>query len=441
VSNLHHPDNRRRALAFEAINSCSWSAILGAPLMLALKNMGATAAVLGIAVALVPLTAALQSYGARCLPRYGYRGLMLRGWTARSFIAGLMAAVILLSPMLGTAVSTWAILGLLAVFAILRGITSCAWLPWITQLVPEAERGRYLGWSMALTQGTVSVCGVAYAAVFALLPGPSGFAVVFGWGCVTGLAAAWVLSVIPDARTEVEGDGEPVPWSEMLAHRPFRLLLRLAFLVSVAMAAFGVLWIPVLRDLYRQSDGYIAIVPVWCSLAQCIILPMLGPLVDRTGSRPALFTSLLVWLAHAVLWAGLAGGILPLSWPVMAAIQGTAGVGSATYAIACVRLLMGTIPVQGRSHFFALHTVTVALGQGVAPVLWGLALDGLVAPATGLRHPHALLYLAASAFLAAATTVSLSLKEAHALGTAEFLRELLVRTPRRALARLINLYE
>ncbi|MBM4149561.1 MAG: hypothetical protein FJ224_11050 [Lentisphaerae bacterium] len=71
MQDLHHPANRRWALAFEAVNACSWSAIVGAPLMLALKSLGASATVLGAAVAILPLTGALQLLGARWLPHFG----------------------------------------------------------------------------------------------------------------------------------------------------------------------------------------------------------------------------------------------------------------------------------------------------------------------------------------------------------------------------------
>ncbi|MEI6211895.1 MAG: MFS transporter [bacterium] len=438
---LHHPENRRLALAFEVVNTCSWSAVLGAPLMLVLKSLGASATVLGLAVAMLPLTGALQLGGARLLPHYGYRSLMLRGWMARTVMAGLMAGVILFSPYLGTTCAMWVFLLLLAGFTTLRGVASCAWLPWITQLVPEAQRGHYLAWVGALTQATLIVCGLSYAAIFAALPGPCGFAIVFGWGCLTGFAASWVMSRIPDAPIEAEGDLGCVPWQVMLSYRPFKLLLGCSLLFHIALAALGLLWVPVLRDLYHQKDSLIAMLPVIASSTQLLLLPLLGPLVDRTGSRPFMLVSLLVWVLHAGLWAGLAASLLPMSWPALIAIQVTAGIAGGALGLASQRLLMGTVPAQGRSHFFAMYSVTAALGQGVAPILWGLALDGLATWHLWTLNIHALIYLAAGLLLAAAALACLRLSEPRALGTVEFLRELFVHTPRRALARWLNTSE
>ncbi len=431
----------RWSLVFEVVNACSWSAVLGAPLILLLKSQGASATVLGAALALMPLTQALQLVGARWLPRFGYRGLMVRGWTARTVIVGLIAVVALAMPWLSSSAVIWTVIALLAVFTILRGLTSCAWMPWITQLIPKDGRGRYLSWAGALIQATLIVCNLGYAAVFELLPGSTGFAVVYAWACVTGFAAAWTMSRIPDVPAEPEVAGGQVPWAIMLGHAPFARLLGFTILVYIALAALGVLWVPVMRDLYHQPDSIIATLPVWASVAQLAMLPVFGHLVDRTGSKPMIAVALAIWVGHAVLWAALAAGQLPLVWWVLALIQGTAGAGGAAFMLGTQRLLMGTVPGQGRSHFFALHSVALALGQGLAPVLWGWALDCSVSWHGWGLNAHAVLYLCSGLLLAAAFLVSLRLSEARAMSTVEFLHDLLVRSPRRALARLVGWVE
>ncbi len=46
MSNPPLPASLRWALTFEVVNACSWSAVLGAPLILLLKSQGASATVL-----------------------------------------------------------------------------------------------------------------------------------------------------------------------------------------------------------------------------------------------------------------------------------------------------------------------------------------------------------------------------------------------------------
>lgn len=438
---LHHPANRRWSLAFEVVNACSWSAMLGAPIILFLKGLGASATVLGVALALLPLSQALQVLGARLLPRFGYRGLMVRGWTMRTVLVGLIAAVGLAVPWIGPGAAIWASLALLAGFTVLRGVTSCAWLPWISQLVPEDSRGRYLAWASALIQTALIACNLAYAAWLGAFPGAAGCAAIFAWACVMGFAAAWTMSRIPDAPVAAEGGAGPVPWREMLRHPPFAALLRFNVLVFSATAALGVLWVPVLRDIHQQSDGVIATLPVWSAVAQLAALPVLGHLVDRTGSRPMLSCGLGMWFLHALLWAGLAAGHLPLTWWSLGLIQATAGFGASAFTLANQRLLMAVVPGQGRSHFFALHSVAFALGQGIAPVLWGASLDLTLGWSAFGLNAHAALYVASALLILVGVAMSTRLQEPRALSTADFLRELLVRTPGRALARLAALVE
>jgi len=410
-------------------------------MILLLKSQGASATVLGAALALLPLSQALQVVGARWLPRFGYRGLMVRGWTARTVMVGLIAMVALAMPWLPPKAVIWTVIALLAVFTVLRGLASCAWMPWITQLIPEDGRGHYLAWAGTLIQATLIGCGLAYAAVFELLPGAPGFTVIYAWACITGFLAAWAMNRIPDVPVEADNGVGPVPWRVMLGHAPFARYLVFTVLVYVALAGLGVLWVPVMRDVHHQSDSLIATLPVWASAVQLCLLPVLGPLVDRTGSRPMIAVALAVWVVHAVLWAGLAAGQLPLVWWSMALIQGTAGAGAAAFFLAGQRMLMGTVPGQGRSHFFAMYSVALALGQGLAPVLWGLALDACSSwHGLGL-DAHAALYLLSGALLVCAVVVSLRLSEPRALSTGEFLSELLVRTPGRALARLVAMVD
>lgn len=441
MSSPRLPASLRWALTFEVVNACSWSGVIGAPLILLLKSQGASATVLGAALALMPLTAALQLVGARWLPRFGYRGLMVRGWTARTVMVGLMAVLAVAMPQLAPSMVIWLMLGLLAAFTVIRGLTSCAWMPWITSLVPEEDRGRYLSWAAMLIQGTVILCNFGFAMVFELWPGPVGFAVIYAWACLTGLAAAWTMNRIQDVPVSSEGAIGEVPWGAMLTHAPFTRFLVFTVLVYVALAALGVLWVPVLRDVHGQSDGFIAMLPVWASVAQLCLLPVLGLLVERSGSKPMIAVALATWVVHAALWAGLACGQLPLTWWTLILIQGTAGAGGAAFNLASQRLLMATVPGQGRSHFFALHSGALALGQGVAPVLWGLALDHALGwHGLGL-NAHAALYLASGLLMAGSILLSLRLSEPRARSTGEFLAELLVRTPRRALARLAALVE
>ena len=62
----------------------------------------------------------------------------------------------------------------------------------------------------------------------------------------------------------------------------------------------------------------------------------------------------------------------PDSSTLVALLNLGAGVASANFNLANVRITMATMPKMGANHFFALFTVITSLGLGGAPVAWGL---------------------------------------------------------------------
>jgi hypothetical protein len=102
---------------------------------------------------------------------------------------------------------------------------------------------------------------------------------------------------------------------------------------------------------------------------------------------------------------------------------------------------MSTVPQMGRSHFFAMFSVITNVTLGSLPVVWGAALD-----AVGKWHAswggwewnqYSLLYVALTAIMLLALWLGRHLTEPRAMTTDAFLQELVLRTPARALSRLL----
>ena len=117
--------------------------MMGAPIIVFAKSLGASSTVLGIIAAFTPLMTVFQLPAAQHLERYGYRRFVLMGWGTRTVLIFVVAAI----PLAGFLDNTSKLAALLVVlffFNLLRGISSAAWMPWITQLIPEHVRGRFL---------------------------------------------------------------------------------------------------------------------------------------------------------------------------------------------------------------------------------------------------------------------------------------------------------
>ena len=132
------------AYSFQVFNTRSFSIVLGMPMILFFKHLGASATVLGIVIALPALLNILQIPAAPLVDKVGYRAFVLRGWTARCFIILGMAVVAFLPGKIDRTTRIALMLFLLFAYNASRGFSVCGFLPWITQLIPESLRGRYV---------------------------------------------------------------------------------------------------------------------------------------------------------------------------------------------------------------------------------------------------------------------------------------------------------
>ena len=139
------------AFLFATFNALSFPIIVSTPMILFAKTLGASATVLGIIAGMMPLLVIFQIPAAKHVDRVGYKQFVYAGWGTRVMFIFVMAVV----PILGIPechdVRLALMLALLFIFNLSRGISSCAWLPWITTLVPPEIRGKYLAGDAACT--------------------------------------------------------------------------------------------------------------------------------------------------------------------------------------------------------------------------------------------------------------------------------------------------
>jgi MFS family permease len=211
--------------------------------------------------------------------------------------------------------------------------------------------------------------------------------------------------------------------------------------VQVAMAGGGLFWVPMLRDRFGFQDWQIlGMMALWGAVV-ALALWRFGSLADRVGSRPLLAVAGGIFIVHFAGWCAIAADVLPVTLWVIVLIQLTAGLGGALFNLANTRLAMATVPATGRSHFFAVYTVVNNLVLGIMPVAWGLLIDGLAGwqRRWGLWewNPYSVAYAALIGILAVSQLFRARLTEDRAMNTDVFLNELLVKTPSRAITRLL----
>lgn len=192
------PPGIEQAYFFQVFNTISWSIVQGLPIFLFFKFMGASDTVLGLAAALNPLTSMLQIPAASHVERTGYRAFVLRGWAARTIFVGAITLVPLLMYFLDPTTCMMLTLFFLFMYSSLRGISICAFLPWITQLVPEKMRGTYISRDQLFSASATLITILSLAALFYPKPTRISFAIAFFISFVAGLLSLFFLRRMPD---------------------------------------------------------------------------------------------------------------------------------------------------------------------------------------------------------------------------------------------------
>lgn len=370
------PPGIRYAYGFALTNALSFNLTLGAPMILFAKTLGAGPAVLGFIGALTPLLTVLQVPAARFIPRYGYRRFMLMGWSARTVFI-FLTALLPVASALDASARLRLLLVFLFCFNLLRGISSGAWLPWITEVVPEAQRSRYLS-----TDGILlhlgGFCSLLLAGLFlGAETAPWKFSAVFLFSALAATASLECIRRIPEAPAAETSrrSGQPVPWRAIVFYPPFFKLVVFNLVFTVLAGSFGVFAVSWLRGNAGMAEGQILLLLSAGFLSAIGFYPVVRWRLDRLGSRRLLRFALLMMAGLLAVWTACAAGLLPAAPWLIAAVYFLWGAASAHFNLAGARLMMGTMPEMGRTHFYAFFSTIVSLGFGVSPILWGVALD------------------------------------------------------------------
>jgi hypothetical protein len=307
---------------------------------------------------------------------------MVKGWSARVGILLLMVALPLAAGRLGGGAAVALTVLVMLGFTVMRGIATCAWLPWITALVPRPVRGFYL--SRDRTFGSIaSVVALGVSGLFLFgHTSVRAYSVVFGVSFLGGAASLYFLNRIPVPQAGAGGDaqpvGPPVGWLEMLRDAPFRRLLLFSAAVQFCVLSTGPFVTVFVREEAGIQDGAILWLSAGASLLGTLGLLFVRHRVDRLGSRPFFSLTFVWWSLFCALWFALAAGWVGAAWLVAPLLLLGAGFFAAIYDLALTRLLMNTVSDHPAStQYFALQSVIVSLLAGVGPILWGLVLDAL----------------------------------------------------------------
>lgn len=435
------PHGIQNAFLFAAFNALSFQIVLGSPMVLYAKSLGASATVLGIIAGMMPLLVISQIPAANYINRIGYKRFVYAGWGTRVLFIFALALVPMAGVLLDSGNQLALLIGLLFFLNLSRGVSSCAWLPWITALVPAAVRGKYLATDAGVQNSASFVIILVSGFVLGNNPQAWQFAALFAFSAVAGAISLGFLKKIPDVAipdSEPQGRGR-VPWLDMLRHPPFWKLMRVVVAWSVAYGGMTAFTVAFLKARAGLPEGKVLMIASVAFLGGLSSLWFVGSRLDRLGSKPVISVSLFVWILVMCGWIAIAGGVLPVGLPEIIVLQFLMGLLAALVSMAASRLAMAIVPVMGRNHFFALYSVLGSVTLGLAPVGWGVLID-----AVGERHVfwlgldwnrYTVFFAAATCTFVVTLALSRRLLEPEAVSTEELLRDLLIQSPQKFLMR------
>jgi MFS family permease len=370
------PLEARNANQFSLYNQLNFQITLGAPMILYAKSLGASSTTIGIVAALAPLLTVLQLPTAYFIPKVGYKRFVLLGWFSRTIIVFSLALLPLVTP-LDVATKTSLMLMCLFTFNVLRGISTGAWLPWLTSLIPETSRGAFLRRDQTFMQ----IGGVLAMALSTFVlwhdAHPGNFAFLFLLSACAGTLSLFFIRRIPDVPIEdqIRGSGQPVPWLEILRHPPFSKLLIFNVVYNWVVGGLAAFAIGFLQSRAHFTDGAILACSLLSFVGASVSVSSFGELLNQTGSKPILRVAIVCYLWAVLCWVLVSSNLLYSSKAIVAIIYFILGIAGGLFSIANTRIAMDTMPVMGRNHFFSLFTVFSSLSLGLAPICWGIFLD------------------------------------------------------------------
>jgi MFS family permease len=436
------PPGLSNAFLFATFNALSYQVVLSSPMVLYAKTLGASATILGIIAGMMPLLVIFQIPAASYIPKLGFKRFVYAGWGIRvMFIFG-MALVPLTARFLDAKNRLALMLVLLFAFNLSRGISSCAWLPWLTALVPSTMRGRYLVREAAVTNLFSFFSFLIAAGCLAGETAAWQFSIVFLFSAVAGVISLTFLKRIPDVEVpeEIKGSQNPIPWLAMLRHPPFTKLLAMVVGWSVAYGGITAFTVAFLKTEAGMSEGAILVVTSISFLGGMSSFWVLGSRLDKLGSKPVLTFSFAAWILVLAGWICVSGGLVRASLGPLLVLQVVMGLLAVLVQMSNTRLAMTVVPTMGRTHFFAIYSVISNVTLGLAPIAWGLLIDSVGSRAPvwmGLEWNRYTIFFSAASFTFLITfSMARRLEEPEAAGMEQLLREILVDSPQRFLVRL-----
>jgi MFS family permease len=246
-------------------------------------------------------------------------------------------------------------------------------------LIPEERRGNFLRKDQTYVQIGGLLAMVLSTVVLWNNAKPWHFALLFFLSACAATLSLFFIRLVPEVEVgeQVRTSSQPVPWGAMLKYPPFTRLLIFTVVYNWVIGGLAAFVVGFLQHIGGFSDGMILGCNMFAFVGAAISVQLVSGLMNRTGTKPILRIALVCYFWAVICWLLISSELLTTTPVMVVLIYLILGVAGGLFGIANTRIAMDTMPLMGRNHFFALFTVFTSISLGLAPICWGIFLDGV----------------------------------------------------------------
>jgi len=368
----------RMGWAFAFFNATTWQVALGTPLVLLAESVGATVFEVGLLYSFLFLMTPVQVFSTALLPRFGYKNLMLFGWGTRALC---LLVPIYLAWTRPSNPEQWHVNILILsmfLFAFLRSVGNCSFIPWMYSILPEKARGRYFAneqiFSGIAGVGTLIACSVFFFAV----PLHDAFLWQYGMAIAGALLSWYALKKIPDGTPPDRIDLKLVlREAPKLCFRRsrYRQFLWSSVLFTICSAPIVPFSIYFLRVEARLEPGQIIIFTTLQYFGAIAGSLFIRNFIDHTGPRVFFRISIALYSAVAFAWRTMLQREEAWGVPLLV-VYFLLGMAASAWVSANLNYLPRLTSERERPLRVSVHGAVTAFLGGLSPIVWGLFLRG-----------------------------------------------------------------
>jgi MFS family permease len=345
-------------------------------------SLGAPNTVIGLLMAIIPLTQLLQIPSIYVVEKYRAR----RAITIYASITGrsIWLFVALIPFLFNPGIGLLMLLAAVLLNSSIGALGTCSRNSWWRDLVPEDQLGAFFSRRMKLA-AIMGIPLVIFAGFYVdFLKGssgnyqPFGYSILFIIAFIFGMISIYFIAKTPEPRmSPPEGERKLLRMIlQPLKDRNFKRLIVFLSVWNFAINLAAPFFVVYMLDVIAIPMSYIILLMVLSQLMNIGFLQIWGRFSDRYSNKSVLGVSSPVYLVCIFLWIFTTrNGVYILTWPLLISIHILMGISTAGVTLASQNIGLKLSPKGQATSYLATSGFTNSLAAGFAPILGGVLAD------------------------------------------------------------------